>query len=86
MMCIRSFDVNKPQLWVPGKTQLTGAVVGGTLQQGVLAVGDWVEIRPGRLTINDGVITSQPLFTRVILIDDNLVIPWLRKYIKFLLE
>ena len=42
--CVRSFDINKP-----GSTyeSLNGGVIGGTLLQGTLSVGDSVEIRPG---------------------------------------
>jgi len=42
--CVRSFDINKP-----GSTydSLAGGVIGGTLLQGTLSVGDSVEIRPG---------------------------------------
>jgi translation initiation factor 2 subunit 3 len=42
----RSFDINKP-----GATpsQLKGAVLGGTLKQGSLKVGDIIEIKPGRV-------------------------------------
>ena len=42
----RSFDINRP-----GTTpsQLSGAVLGGTLKQGNLKVGDDIEIKPGRL-------------------------------------
>jgi translation initiation factor 2 subunit 3 len=66
MTCVRSFDVNKPQRWNPKESKLLGAVIGGTIQQGVLAVGDWVEIRPGRLLLNENKeIVSQPLFTQV---------------------
>jgi translation initiation factor 2 subunit 3 len=66
MTCVRSFDVNKPQRWEPNKSKLIGAVIGGTIQQGVLAVGDWIEIRPGRLTLNKlKEIVAQPLYTQV---------------------
>ena len=66
LTCVRSFDVNKPQRWTPNQSKLTGAVIGGTLQQGVLAVGDWIEIRPGRLTHNENKeIVAEPLFTQV---------------------
>lgn len=41
---IRSFDVNKPGCTVQS---LKGGIAGGTLMQGVLRVGDEVEIRPG---------------------------------------
>ena len=42
----RSFDINKP-----GTTpeQLHGAVLGGTLKQGILKIGDEIEIKPGRV-------------------------------------
>lgn len=42
----RSFDVNKPGT-IPEK--LSGAVLGGTLKQGILSVGDKIEIKPGRI-------------------------------------
>lgn len=42
----RSFDINKPGK-MPDK--LNGAVLGGTLKQGVLKVGDEIEIKPGLL-------------------------------------
>jgi translation initiation factor 2 subunit 3 len=42
----RSFDINRP-----GTTHenLHGAVLGGTLKQGMLKIGDEIEIKPGRL-------------------------------------
>ena len=42
----RSFDINKPGT-VPSK--LKGAVLGGTLKQGTLKLGDEIEIKPGRV-------------------------------------
>lgn len=42
----RSFDINKPGT-TPDK--LNGAVLGGTLKQGKLHVGDEIELKPGRL-------------------------------------
>jgi translation initiation factor 2 beta subunit (eIF-2beta)/eIF-5 len=66
MTCVRSFDVNKPQRWEPSSSKLVGAVIGGTIQQGILVVGDWIEIRPGRLTMNKfKEIVAQPLYTQV---------------------
>ena len=65
MTCVRSFDVNKPARFDP-TAPLEGAVVGGTLEQGVLAVGDWLEVRPGVLRRGaNGGIAAQPLMTRV---------------------
>lgn len=67
LTCIRSFDVNKPAQWVAGQSTLQGAVIGGTLQQGVLKVGDWLELRPGLIREDDeGRIIAQPLFTQVL--------------------
>lgn len=43
----RSFDINKPGT-IP--KNLNGAVLGGSLKQGKLKVGDEIEIKPGRLT------------------------------------
>lgn len=42
----RSFDINRPGT---GPEKLSGAVLGGTLTQGMLKVGDEIEIKPGRL-------------------------------------
>jgi translation initiation factor 2 subunit 3 len=44
MFVARSFDVNKPGAEI---NKLVGGVLGGSLLQGRLAVGDEVEIRPG---------------------------------------
>lgn len=53
MICIRSFDVNKPG---SDLTKLHGGVVGGTILRGALKVGDRVNIYPGmtkRLTLEE---------------------------------
>ena len=44
MIVIRSFDVNKPGQEVQ---DLRGGVAGGSIIQGVLRVGQEIEIRPG---------------------------------------
>eukprot|EP00172_Hildenbrandia_rubra_P003361 Plantae.Rhodophyta-Hildenbrandia_rubra.ctg5271.p1 GENE.Plantae.Rhodophyta-Hildenbrandia_rubra.ctg5271~~Plantae.Rhodophyta-Hildenbrandia_rubra.ctg5271.p1 ORF type:complete len:463 (+),score=79.52 Plantae.Rhodophyta-Hildenbrandia_rubra.ctg5271:80-1468(+) len=44
MIVIRSFDVNKPGEEVE---DLKGGVAGGSIMQGVLRVGDKIEVRPG---------------------------------------
>ncbi len=51
MFVARSFDVNRP-----GTTpkQLRGAVLGGSLVQGELHVGDDIEIRPGLTGLTEG--------------------------------
>lgn len=68
LTCVRSFDVNRPGPVLVGEPfkPLSGAVIGGTLQCGVLAMGDWIEVRPGVLTAGpDGGIVAQPIFSRV---------------------
>lgn len=44
MLVARSFDVNKPGI---KPAQLVGGVLGGTIKQGKLKVGDEIEISPG---------------------------------------
>lgn len=52
MFIARSFDVNKPGTDVK---KLLGGVLGGSLKQGILNVGDKVEIGPGRAIQEKGV-------------------------------
>ena len=59
MHIARSFDINRPGT-LPAK--LRGGVIGGSLSQGSVAVGDEVELRPGRKTGNDW----EPVRTRVV--------------------
>ena len=61
MMLVRSFDINKPSVWIPGESVVQGGVVGGTILRGVLQKDDIVEVRPG---IWNGA-ESIPLLTRV---------------------
>ena len=62
MVVIRSFDVNKGGDDI---NLMKGGVAGGTLTQGVLRVGDRIEIRPGLIYGDDEQFTYQPLFTTV---------------------
>jgi translation initiation factor 2 subunit 3 len=59
----RSFDVNRP-----GATpeNLRGGVIGGSLGQGVLHMGDKIEICPGRLVEAEGRKQWIPLQTKVV--------------------
>jgi translation initiation factor 2 subunit 3 len=53
MHVARSFDINKPG---SGPDAIKGGVIGGTLVQGTLKIGDTIEIRPG-INNNDEWIT-----------------------------
>lgn len=69
LTCVRSFDVNRPGPFSAAKP-LAGGVLGGPLDRGVLAVGDWLELRPGILKRAGGEgptarIVAKPLLTRV---------------------
>lgn len=64
MIIIRSFDINKPGAEVE---ELKGGIAGGSLLQGVLRVGDEIEIRPGWVeTCPDGRMKCRPLRSRVV--------------------
>jgi translation initiation factor 2 subunit 3 len=59
----RSFDINKP-----GTTpeNLKGAVLGGSLKQGKLKIGDEIEIKPGRIEKNENAKMYIPIKTKII--------------------
>jgi len=59
MFVARSFDINKPG--TPVK-KLKGGVIGGSLVQGQLKVGDKIEIRPG---VKDKTDEFRPLVTKI---------------------
>ncbi len=64
MYVVRSFDVNKPGT---KPNELKGGVIGGSLMQGVLRVGDEIEIRPGvRKPIAPGRYEYEPIVTEVV--------------------
>ncbi|MBX4196143.1 translation initiation factor IF-2 subunit gamma [Candidatus Pacearchaeota archaeon] len=58
----RSFDINRP-----GTTpaQLHGAVLGGTLRQGTLRVGDEIEIKPGKVMKEANQYFYKPIISKV---------------------
>jgi translation initiation factor 2 subunit 3 len=58
LVVARSFDVNKPGTSIP---KIRGGVIGGTLLQGELKVGDDVEIKPG-IKMKSG---YEPVRTRI---------------------
>lgn len=64
MIVIRSFDVNKPGADVE---ELKGGVAGGSILQGVLRMGQEIEIRPGIITKDaSGAAKCIPIFSRII--------------------
>ncbi|MFB6087486.1 MAG: translation initiation factor IF-2 subunit gamma [Haloarculaceae archaeon] len=62
MLVARSFDINRP-----GTTweSLTGGVLGGSLVQGELDVGDTIQLRPGREVEEGGQTEWEPVETTV---------------------
>ena len=64
LIVIRSFDVNRPGQDV---SNLQGGVAGGSILQGVLKVGDEIEVRPGIVTKKeeDGSMVCSPIFSRI---------------------
>lgn len=68
MAIVRSYNVNRPNTPL---NEMVGAVVGGTIQSGVLSVGDQVELRPGVVHMKDGKKVIQPLVARVISLESD---------------
>lgn len=70
LIVIRSFDVNKPGQDV---SSLQGGVAGGSILQGVLRVGDEIEVRPGIVTKKEvataegpsTVLVCSPIYSRI---------------------
>ena len=63
MFVARSFEVNRVGTPVP---DLVGGIVGGSLIQGIIRVGDEIEIKPGvRIEKSDGKAEYIPLVTKV---------------------
>ncbi|KAJ3334058.1 hypothetical protein HDU93_008225, partial [Gonapodya sp. JEL0774] len=63
LIVIRSFDINKPGAEV---ADLKGGVAGGSILQGVLRVGDEIEVRPGIVSKDgEGRIKCRPIFSRI---------------------
>eukprot|EP00298_Acanthocystis_sp_HF-20_P008929 c17995_g1_i1.p1 GENE.c17995_g1_i1~~c17995_g1_i1.p1 ORF type:complete len:488 (+),score=212.09 c17995_g1_i1:60-1466(+) len=64
LIVIRSFDVNRPGEEVEN---LVGGVAGGSILQGVLKVGDEIEVRPGIVSKQkDGSVQCTPILSRII--------------------
>ncbi len=63
MLIARSFDINRPGA-VPEK--LKGGVLGGSMKQGILQVGQEIEIRPGRVVTEKNKEVPKPIRTHII--------------------
>lgn len=64
LIVIRSFDVNKPGEEVQA---LKGGVAGGSIIQGILRVGDEIEVRPGIVTKDmEGNMHCTPILSRIV--------------------
>ena len=62
MYIVRSFDVNKPGTSIE---DLEGGIIGGTIAQGKLKVGDDIEIRPGISIEKEGKTFYDPLVSEI---------------------
>lgn len=63
LIVIRSFDVNKPGAEVH---ELKGGVAGGSILEGVLRLGDEIEVRPGIVSKDaQGNIRCRPIYSRI---------------------
>ncbi|MBS3772646.1 MAG: translation initiation factor IF-2 subunit gamma [Candidatus Thermoplasmatota archaeon] len=62
MYTARSFDVNKPGI---APDEIRGGVIGGSLKQGRLSVGNEIEIRPGRKVEEHGKQYYESIFTTI---------------------
>lgn len=58
----RSFDINRPGT---KPEDLHGAVLGGTLKQGILKIGDKIEIKPGAIIKEQNQIHYKTIFTKI---------------------
>jgi translation initiation factor 2 subunit 3 len=64
MIIIRSFDVNRPGSEVE---DIKGGVAGGSILQGVLRLGQEIEIRPGMVTKDaSGNMNCTPIYSKIV--------------------
>lgn len=59
---VRSFDVNKPG---DDYSKLKGGVLGGSIMQGSLKIGDDIEIKPGLKVVKEGKTSYVPISAKV---------------------
>ncbi len=63
MFIARSFDVNKPGTKID---KLVGGVLGGALKEGILKIGDEIEIKPGMKVEAEGRVKWNPITTKIV--------------------
>jgi translation initiation factor 2 subunit 3 len=62
MTIVRSFDINKPG---SSFEELKGGVLGGSIKEGTLKIGDEIEIRPGIMQTKGGKNVYTPIYAQV---------------------
>ncbi len=62
LLVARSFDVNKPGT---DPEKMIGGILGGALREGKFAVGDDIEIRPGRIYEKANKLATEPIITKI---------------------
>jgi len=62
MLIARSFDINKPGT---KPKDIVGGIIGGSLMEGVLRIGDEIEIRPGMKKEGENRVFWEPIMTKV---------------------
>lgn len=63
MYVIRSFDVNRPGT---SYKEIVGGILGGAILEGMIKVGDEIEVSPGYIYKEGGRIRNQPLYAEVL--------------------
>lgn len=61
MSIVRSFDINKPG---SSYEKLKGGILGGAIKEGLIKVGDELEIKPGLAKTKDGKTTYNPIYAK----------------------
>lgn len=62
MSIVRSFDINKPG---QNYDQLKGGILGGSIKEGTLKVGDEIEVKPGLMEVKGGKVHCTPITAKV---------------------
>jgi len=68
MLIARSFDINRPGI---NPKKLVGGVLGGSLKQGVLKIGDEIEIKPGRSVKEKNKEVWKPIKAKIVSVNSG---------------